>query len=390
MTINTTTTSTPSKSLNKDKEALRVVVNRSDIFKGIQLVQSAISTRSTLPILGNILFEGTDQGLRLSATDLEVGIRTWVKADVVSKGAITIPAKIISDFLRTLEDDREIKFDVQEGNKVELKSGRDRLNVTGLPKSDYPVLPEFDQEKAIEMPRETLRELIKKTVFSASTDETRYVLNGIHVIAENGKLIAVATDGRRLSYIQRPLADKKLKIKIILPTKAVQEVLHLVSDEKGAKETIHVSFTENQASFTDGKTVVLSRLIEGHFPNFEQVLPKSFDFQLKLDRTAFNACVARAAIGTMERGGSIRLSLTKGTMKIQAASSGRVEVESEMPVSYEGANFEIAFNPLYVMDVLKALDQQDVLVEFTSPLNPGVVRPADDESFRYVMMPMKV
>jgi DNA polymerase-3 subunit beta len=294
MTINTTTTSTPSKSLNKDKEALRVVVNRSDIFKGIQLVQSAISTRSTLPILGNILFEGTDQGLRLSATDLEVGIRTWVKADVVSKGAITIPAKIISDFLRTLEDDREIKFDVQEGNKVELKSGRDRLNVTGLPKSDYPVLPEFDQEKAIEMPRETLRELIKKTVFSASTDETRYVLNGIHVIAENGKLIAVATDGRRLSYIQRPLADKKLKIKIILPTKAVQEVLHLVSDEKGAKETIHVSFTENQASFTDGKTVVLSRLIEGHFPNFEQVLPKSFDFQLKLDRTAFNACVAHA------------------------------------------------------------------------------------------------
>lgn len=368
---------------------MRVVVNKADIFKGIQLVQSAISSRSTLPVLGNILFEGTEQGLRLSATDLEVGIRTWVKADVVSKGAITIPAKIIADFLRTLEDDREIKLDVQEGNKVELRSGRDRLNVTGLPKSDYPVLPEFDQDKAVEMPRETLRELIKKTVFSASTDETRYVLNGIHIIAENGKLIAVATDGRRLSYIQRPLADNKLKIKIILPTKAVQEVLHLVSDEKG-KETIHVSFTENQASFSDGKTVVLSRLIEGHFPNFEQVLPKSHDFQLRLDRIAFNACVARAAIGTMERGGSIRLSLTKGNMKIQAASSGRVEVESEMPVAYEGANFEIAFNPLYVMDVLKALDQKEVVIEFTSPLNPGVVRPADDESFRYVMMPMKV
>lgn len=389
MTINTPTATTSAKSLNKEKEALKLVVNKADLFKGIQTVQSAISSRSTLPILGNILFEGTDQGLRLSATDLEVGIRTWVKADVISQGSMTIPAKIVADFIRTLEDTREIKLEVMEGNKVELKSGRDRLNVTGLPRTDYPVLPEFDPDKAVEMPREVLRELIKKTVFSASTDETRYVLNGIHVIAEGGKLTAVATDGRRLSYIQRPLADKKLKIKIILPTKAVQEVVHLVSDEKG-KETIHVSFTENQASFSDGKTVVLSRLIEGHFPNFEQVLPKTHDFQLKLDRAGFSSCVARAAIGTLERGGSIRLSLTKGLMRIQASSSGRVEVESEMPVAYEGANFEIAFNPLYVMDVLKALDQAEVLVEFTSPLNPGVVRPVDDESFRYVMMPMKV
>src|SRR3989338_5562485 len=175
MAVNIHTTTATTKLNSKDREALKVNLLKSDLFRGIQTVSPAISTRSTLPILGNILFEGTDQGLRLSATDLEVGIRTWVKADVVTKGAMTIPAKIAADFLRTLEDDREIKLEVNENNKVDFKSGRDRLSVTGLPRTDYPVLPEFDETKSVEIPKKMLREVLKKTVFSASTDETRYV-----------------------------------------------------------------------------------------------------------------------------------------------------------------------------------------------------------------------
>jgi DNA polymerase III subunit beta len=384
-----TSNATTSHLKHSDKEQnIKLHLIKRDLFKGIQTVQSAISVRNTLPVLGNILFEATDKGLRLSATDLEVGIRTWVKADVITPGAVTIPAKILSDFLKTLEEDREIKLESLDNNKVEIRSGRDRLNLTGLPKSDYPVLPEFDETKAVTFSKSLLREMVKKTLFSASTDETRYVLNGIHFIFENGKATAVATDGRRLVFIQRPI-EEKLQIKVIVPSKAIQELLRMVSEDE-TKKDLKVSFTDNQASFSNGETVILSRLIEGHFPSFEQVIPKTHEIQLRFNRQALLSSVTRAAVGTLERGGSIKVILSKGLMQIQAAAQGRVEVEAELPVSYEGANFEIAFNPIYLMDVLKALDQDDVLIELTSPLNPGVVRPAEDDHYRYIMMPMKV
>lgn len=390
MPINNYGATTTHSTQVKGREALKLHLIKSDLFRAIQTVQSAISVRSTLPVLGNILFEATDKGLRLSATDLEVGIRSWVKADVVSKGAITIPAKILADFLRTLEDDREVKIDVADGNKVEVRSGRDRLNIVGLPKEDYPVLPEFEEEKAINVSKKMLQEVLRKTSFASSTDETRYVLNGIHMILEEGKVTAVATDGRRLAYIQRPISDKKLRIKVIVPNKAVQEILRLVDDDKAGEEDLRVSFAENQASFYDGETVILSRLIEGHFPNFEQVIPKTHEFQLRFNRATLLSSVARAAIGTLERGGAVKLALTKGTLRIQAAAQGRVEVESELPVAYEGNNFDIAFNPVYIMDALKALDHEEVAIEFSTPLNPGVLKPSNDDAYRYVMMPMKV
>lgn len=369
---------------------MKLHLSKGDLFQGIQSVQSAISSRSTLPILGNILFEATDKGVRLSATDLEVGIRTWVKADVIEEGAVTIPAKILADFLRTLDDNREIKIEVQENNKIEIRSGRDRLSVTGLPKEDYPVLPEFEEGKSVAIDKKTIQDMIRKTMFAASSDETRYVLNGVHLIVEGAKATAVATDGRRLAFAQKSIPDNGLQIKVIIPTKAVQEVLRLVSDDKSEEKNLKISFTDNQGSFSDGATVILSRLIEGHFPNFEQVIPKTRDIQLRLDRAELLASVTRAAVGTLERGGSIRMSLSKNLIRIQAAAQGRVEVESELPTNYEGSEFDIAFNPLYLIDVLKSLDQKEVSIELTTALNPGVVRPADDESYRYVMMPMKV
>lgn len=389
MPINSTTTTTTGSSRIKDQEAMKLHLTKGELFQGIQSVQSAISTRSTLPILSNILFEASDNGLRLSATDLEVGIRTWVKADVVKPGAVTIPAKILSDFLKTLDDDRELNIDVEEGAKVKIKSGRDRLNVTGLPRADYPVLPEFEKGKATPIPKVAIREVLKKTIFASSSDETRYVLNGIHLVVADGKMTGVATDGRRLAYIQRPITDTQLNVKVIVPTKAVQEVLRMVSEEKTG-ETIQISFTDNQASFFDGETTILSRLIEGHYPNYEQVIPKSHEIELRLKRADLLSSVTRAAVGTLERGGSVKFTLSQGVLRIQAAAQGRVEVESELPVSYEGKDFDIAFNPLYIIDALKALSQEEIVIEFGSALNPGVIKPIDDDSYRYVMMPMKI
>lgn len=373
----------------KTDTLFEIQCQKDELLKGVQLVQNAISPRSTLPILSNILFESTDEGLRLSSTDLEVGIRCQVKADVKSGGALTVPAKPLGEFLRTLEDGRELALKSADGQKIEIRSGRDRCTLACLPKDDYPILPEFNLEKAIHLNQTVLREMIRKSAFAVSTDETRYVLNGVDFLLENGKMILVATDGRRLAYIQREISDKKASINAIIPTKAVNELARVLgAEEKGAE--FRMSFTENQVTFQYKNVVIISRLIEGNFPNFDQVIPKGHDIQLRLKSKQILLATQRAAVGTMERGGSVRYSLSVGRLQISASAQGRVEVESEVEVDYKGEPFAIAFNPAYLVDVFKSLEADEVFLEFSTPLNPGVIRPVSDEDYKYVLMPMQV
>lgn len=390
---NTTgTTSTSSHKTIIGNSPLRFKSLKGDLFSGVQLVQAAVSTRTTLPILSNILIEVDPEGITLAATDLEVGIRTRVKADVDSPGAATVPAKLFSDFLRTLDEKREISVTVTDGTRVEVRSERDRCHLAGLPKEDYPVLPTFDPSLAVLLDRAILRDMVKKTIFSASTDETRYVLNGVNFVLEGGTLTLVATDGRRLSWIRRKGIAHQSPANVIVPTKALQELLKVIgADDTGRKgQSVQMVFGENQASFKDGESVVLSRLVEGHFPSYEQVIPKSHQIRLQLDRSAFQSAVARASIGSLERGGSIRLHLEPGNLRISASSQGRVEVDAELDVSYEGAPLDIAFNPAYILDVLKAVDSNSVALELATSLNPGVIRSPEDQDYTYVLMPMKV
>jgi DNA polymerase III subunit beta len=363
---------------------------KEELFKGVQLVQNAISPRSTLPVLSNILMESNGGSLRLSSTDLEVGIRCEVKADIKSSGATTIPARTLGEFLRTLEDGRELLMKVGDGQKIEIRAGRDKCILIGLPKEDYPVLPEFAQEKAIQLPAAVLKEMIKKTIFAVSTDETRYVLNGVNIIVEKGKTLMVSTDGRRLAFVQRENADKRAQVNAIVPTKAVHELQRVLTGDAGGEEPVHVSFTENQVTFRYKTTLILSRLIEGHFPNFEQVIPKSHEMQVKFNAKRLLAATQRAAVGTLEKGGSVRYSLSKGKLQISASAQGRVEVEAELEAPYEGDPFSIAFNPQYLIDAYRALDAEEIVLELTTPLNPGVVRPAGDEGYKYVVMPMQL
>jgi DNA polymerase-3 subunit beta len=362
---------------------------KEELFKGVQLVQNAISPRSTLPVLSNILVESNGGSLRLSSTDLEVGIRCEVKADVKSAGATTVPARTLGEFLRTLEDGRELSMKVGDNQKIEIRAGRDRCILIGLPKEDYPVLPEFSQDKAITIPAATLKEMIRKTVFAVSTDETRYVLNGVNFIVEKGKITLVATDGRRLAFVQREGVDKKAAANAIIPTKAVQELQRVLAND-GGEEPVHISFTENQVTFRHRTTLILSRLIEGHFPNFEQVIPKAHEFQVKFSTKKILQATQRAAVGTLEKGGSVRYNLSKGQLQITASAQGRVEVEAEMEADYAGENFNIAFNPQYLIDSFRALEADEIVLELTTPLNPGVVRPAGDDNYKYVVMPMQL
>jgi len=366
---------------------MEVNCRKEELFKGVQLVQNAISPRSTLPVLSNILFESNGEGLRLSSTDLEIGIRCHVKADIRSGGATTVPARLLNEFLRTLEDDQELSIKIDDSHKIEIRSGRDRCMLMGLPKEDYPVLPEFSQDRSLPISQKMIKEMIRKAAFAVSTDENRYVLNGVNFITDKGRITLISTDGRRLAYIQRDCEDKKSIINAIIPSKAINELARILNTEE--KDVgIQMGFTENQVTFKYKDTIILSRLIDGSFPNFDQIIPKNHDIQLRFNTRKLLSATQRAAVGTLEKGGSVRLNLSPGKFQMFASSQGRVEAESELEIDYKGEPFSIAFNPAYMIDVLRALETDEIFMELTTPLNPGVIHPIGDDHYKYVLMPM--
>ena len=367
---------------------MHIVCSKGELVKGIQTVQSAVSTKNTLPVLSNILLETKTNQLKLASTDLEVGVRCLIKAEIVKEGALTVPAKTFSDFVRTLPDDKEISIKAEDATRIEIRCGKARCVLLGLPKEDFPVLPEFPEENAIMLEAKALREMIRKSSYSMSTDETRYILNGLYFILDKGSAKMVATDGRRLAYIAREIADKKTTTQVIIPSKAVREVERLIASESGVDQ-VFVSVTDNQVAFKVGDTVIISRLIEGHFPNYEQVIPKSSTIRLQIATKDLLTMTQRAALGSGDRGGAVKFMLDKNRLRAIGTAQGRVEVEDELPVEYEGVPLEIAFNPFFVQDVLKNIESGQVVMEFSSALNPGVIRPVGDEHSIAVIMPMR-
>lgn len=368
---------------------MEIVCSKAELQKGIQTVQSAVSSKSTLPVLSNILLETQTNQLKLAATDLEVGVRCVIKAEVVKEGSITVPAKTFSDFVKTLQDNQEIHLKAEDSSKMEIRCGKARCVVLGLPKEDFPVLPEFNEDSALDIESKTLVEMIRKTAFSVSTDETRYILNGIFLKIEKGVARMVATDGRRLAYVSRPISDRKTNVSVIIPSKAIREIERLISTDSSVDAVMRISIRENQVAFKAGETLVISRLIEGHFPNYEQVIPKSSDVKVQVSAKEFQMMTQRAALGSGERGGAVKFTLEKDRLKVIGTAQGRVEVEDELPVEFSGNKVEISFNPQFVLDVLKNTDVAQVSLELTTSLNPGVIRPLNDEQTLSVIMPMR-
>jgi len=367
---------------------MQIVCSKSELIKGIQTVQSAVSTKNTLPVLSNILLETKTNQLKLASTDLEVGVRCLIKAEIVKEGALTVPAKTFSDFVRTLPD-KEISIKAEESTKIEIRCGKARCVLLGLPKEDFPVLPEFPEQNAIVLESKVLREMIRKSSYSMSTDETRYILNGLYFILDKGSVKMVATDGRRLAYIAREIADKKNSAQVIIPSKAVREVERLLGAEGVGVEQVSISVTENQVAFKVGDTVIISRLIEGHFPNYEQVIPKTSTIHIQMATKDLLTMTQRAALGSGDRGGAVKFILDKGRLRAIGTAQGRVEVEDELPVEYDGVSLEIAFNPFFVQDVLKNIESGQVVMEFSTALNPGVIKPIGDDQSIAVIMPMR-
>ncbi len=371
---------------------MKIHCSKEVLSQGVQTIQSALSARTTLPILLNFLMETENSKVKVVSTDLEMGVKHYIGAEVESDGSITIPAKKFSDILHSLPDGQDVELSVDAGGKVQLKCGRSRFGIIGAPKSEYPILPEFNKQNAFEAPAGLMGEMVRKTIFAASSDETRHVLNGVFWSAKKGVLEMVATDGRRLAVMAKKIAPKDKDFQVIVPTKILSELLRLLTTfeiKPDSTQKMLVGVTENQVAFQLKDTTLLSRLVGGSFPHYEQVIPSKKDIIVTVDTKELLAVTKRASLCAVDRGGSVKYTLRKGALQI-AASSQNLEFNDELPVDYSGEEFQVAFNPQFVSDALRHVDTATVSLGLTTPVNPALVEPVGEADYKFVVMPMRI
>jgi DNA polymerase-3 subunit beta len=364
--------------------AIKLRVTKDKILEGLQRVQSVVSTRTTLPILSNALIQAEKNGLSLTATDLDVGVRCTVEAEVSKAGATTLPARKLFSILKEVPV-ADIEIDVDERNAASIRCGNSFYKIMGLPQEEFPPFPEPDGGKPLKMDQAVLRDMFKKTAYAVSNDETRYVLNGVYMSFKGDKLTVVATDGRRLALVEHDIeVPKGSEAEFILPTKAVGELQRLL----GEKGDVKLSIGENQIICQLDGTVLVSKLIEGTYPNFRQVIPTEAKERVTLERELLLGALHRASILASEKSQSVKLSFSKGTLTISATTPEVGEAKETLSINYKGKDLAIAFNPQYMMDPLRNLDADEVFLEMTDELSPGVLKV--NEPFLYVLMPMRL
>jgi DNA polymerase-3 subunit beta len=368
---------------------MNLTITKEQIINGIQAVQNVVSTRTTLPILSNVLIHAKDDRIELTATDLDVTVSCSVEAKVKKPGTTTLPVKKLFSIVRELNG-LEIDLEVDEKNFCSIRSGASFFKVNGLAADEFPPASKFKEEKKVVLPQEKLRAMLKKTSFAVSTDESRYVLNGIFLSLKDHKITMVATDGRRLALVDEEAdVPEKSHGEFIVPIKAVNELSRLLQ-EKGEVE---IRYSENQVAFNlkDEKgfsILIVSKLIEGNYPNYRQVIPGEMKERIPLVREEFLHALRRAEIMTSEKSNSVKLAFGKNSLTITANSPDVGEAKESIAINYKGKEMAIAFNPKYVIDPLNALANEEVFIELIDELSPGVLK--INGPFLYVVMPMRL
>ncbi len=364
--------------------------SKNELLSALQVIFPAISNKTSLPILNNVLLKITENNiLNLVSTDLEIAIKTQLNIEVLKSGEITLPAKKLLDITREIGGN-EIELKSNEDLKVYITSGKSKFTIMGLDSSDFPAIPEIGEKDSIfSINKEVLKDLIRKTIFAVSYDETRYILNGLLFKLEDNKLIVVSTDGRRLCYIKHILEQNAAQNKeLVIPTKTVNELLKLLSVVN--TENIEFIVGENQISFKLDKHILISKIIDGTFPNYNQVIPKNFSLSINLNKDELFSITKRVALLTSDKSQSIKYSFWNNKLLVSASSQGVGEAEDEIEISYDKSAFDIAYNPNFILDILRNIDGKEIVLELSTPVNPGVIRPIDKINYICVIMPMRV
>jgi len=367
---------------------MRIKTTKENMLDGINIIQNIINPRTNLPILSNILIDAQKDSIKLIATDLDIGISYEMKVEVLEEGGITFPAKRFGDIIKELPDGA-LEIVTKKNNAINITSENCMFKIMGLPKEEFPKLPEFKDKEVIKIEQAVLKEMVDLTAFAVSHDETRYILNGALLKIKNEKLTLVATDGRRLAVVERNLTIAPNKeIAIIVPIKTFQE-LHRNLQEEGELSLVLGS---NQALFDLGSIIIISRLIEGEFPDYQQVIPPPAETKITLDRQVFISAVRRAALLVTPDYQAIRLEVFaakggKSKLVISKSTPDIGESREELEVDYSGKEQVVGFNPQYLVDVLRNLKDENINFEITAQDKPGVIR---TEGYIYIVLPMRL
>jgi DNA polymerase-3 subunit beta len=375
---------------------MKFKINRDHFSNGLAQVLNVVGSKATMPILSNVLIEADKDQISLTTTNLDLGIRCRIKADVKEAGAITLPVKKLASIIRELPS-TDVSIDTSPAHQAKVTSGGSQFKIMGMGKEEFPGLPEFEDEKAFMLEQLDFAQMLKHVSYAQSSDETRYILNGVYINFKEGRLTLVATDGRRLAKVEKATeVPEKSTGSIILPAKTVAELVRLL--DKGEK--VQVSFNERRASFQIGtekvsesglsdQVYLFSKVVDGNYPNYSQVIPKETAQRIKLDRELFLQCVHRAALVTTDKANAVKIKLGSNQLEISASSPDFGESHESMGVEYSGPDLQVAFNPAFVMDPLRALTTNEVFLELKDEVSPGVFKTLDT-SFVCVIMPVRI
>ncbi len=370
---------------------MEITVSKFELLRELTATQGVVERKTTIPILSNYLFEAAGDKLFLTATDLDLSLRTSCGAKVKKEGACTIPARKLYDYVKLLPD-ADITIRLLENHWVSIRCGRSNTKMVGMARSNFPSLPVFPSAGVIKIPAAVLRSMIAKTGFAIASEESRYTLNGALMVLKPESITMVATDGHRLAHVER--AGEKLEgvsgeMKTLIPKKAMDELKSLLDSDV---ETIDFAKDESTLFFRVGPRLLTSRQLTGQFPNYEAVLPKDISKSIALHGEELGAAIARVAQFADERSRAVRLRLEKGELKISASSTETGESEDSIEVAYDGEPMAIGFNAQYLMDFIKATGSCEVKLELKDAQSAGQLRPAEGEDYkyRYIVMPMRI
>lgn len=364
---------------------MKLRIEQRELSRGINIVQKGISSKTTLPILNGILIEANDNVLKLTGTDLDLSIESSLQCEVYKEGSIVVISRIFGDIIRKLPD-MPVDIEVDESNNIHIKCGNSKFNILGQDSIEYPQLTQVDNNDFFNIPKDLLKSMIKQTVFATAQDETRPVLTGALLEINNGKATLVALDGYRLA-VKTISIDCNEDIKVVIPSKSLNEVSKILDDDDS---DVGIMCNSSHIIFNLGKTIITSRLLEGQFINYKDIIRNEYKSKVKVKTRDIQESIERASLLARE-GKNNLVKLEVFDEKVVITSNSELgNVYEEIPIELEGNDIKIAFNSKYILDGLKVIDSEEVVLNLVSNVNPCIIRPAEDDSYTYLILPVRL
>ena len=371
---------------------MKMTIQTAELSRALYRVQGIADRKSTMPVLAHVLLEASqDGGLTVSATDLDVGLSGTYKAEVASPGAVAVNAKQLYEIVKSLPTE-SIQLTKQDNNWIEMKAGSSRFKLVGMAADEFPALPTQGQTKKFSLPATALAQMIDRTIFCVSTDDNRHNLGGIYCESPAANTLRmVATDGHRLAMSEQhfdgPIAVDK---GVIVPRKGFQELKRVLTDTSETIDKVEVGFSANSGVIKAGSVILSTRLVEGQFPDYQQVIPKAGSKTIKIGRNAMSEALRRVSILSQSRSYGVRLTFRDGSMDMLAEDPELGEAHETIEIDYKGPDLTVGFNARYLLDVLSLIHDEGITIELSDDLSPAVVKPLEEKGFLAVVMPMRI